>query len=60
METNIRTNLSYYLQNPKSREARAFFEGAWSMMSALQLAPASEYPSILSTSNQQHIIALLV
>ena len=60
METNIRTNLSYYLQNPKSREARAFFEGARSMMSALQLAPASEYPSILSTSNQQHIIALLV
>lgn len=60
MGTNIRTNLSYYLQNPKSSEARAFFEGARSMITALQLAPASEYPNILSTSNQQHIIALLV
>lgn len=60
METNIRSNLRYYLQSPNSREARAFFEGARSMMTALQLAPASNYPSILSTSNQQHIIALLV
>ncbi len=60
METNIRSNLRYYLQSPNSREARAFFEGARSMMTALQLAPASDYPSILSTSNQQHIIALLV
>lgn len=60
METNIRSNLRYYLQSPNSREARAFFEGARSMMTTLQLAPASDYPSILSTSNQQHIIALLV
>lgn len=60
MDVNISVNLSHYLKNPKSREARAFFDGARSMMTALQLAPASEYPSMLSTSNQQHIISILV
>lgn len=60
METNISINLSRYLQSPKSPETRAFFEGARSMITALQLAPSSEYATMLSTSNQQHIIALLV
>lgn len=59
-QITVSAKFNRYLQSPQSLEARAFFEGARSMMTALQLAPASDYPSMLSTSNQQHIIALLV
>ena len=48
------------LRNPQSKTAKAFFDGARAMMTALELTPPSEYQQALSAKNQQHIIALLV
>lgn len=48
------------LCNPKSKTAKAFFEGARAMMTTLELMAPDEYRQALSTKNQQHIIALLV
>lgn len=59
-EVNLSSTIYRYLKNPQSPEGQAFMAGARSIMTALQLAPAADYPAILSAKNQQHIIALLV
>lgn len=59
-EVNLSSTINQYLRNTQSAECRAFMEGARSILTALQLAQAADYPRILSTKNQQHIIALLV